>query len=93
MTFAQRDRNYGRQCGGVAVFAESSVSSRVTVSAVSPAAERIWVLIHTDRDPYLVCSWYRPPDPGETTFADSFCSEFLEHSPMALGTLVVGDIN
>lgn len=90
---ARRDRNDGRQCGGVAVYALTSIAASVTVSCISPVAERIWVLIHSDHGPFLICCWYRPPEPGETSFVESFCSEFREHSPQALGTIVVGDLN
>lgn len=90
---ARRDRNDWRQCGGVAVYALTSMAASVTVGCISLAAERIWVWIHSDHGRCLICSWYRPPEPGETSFVESFCSEFREHSPQALGTIDVGDPN
>ena len=71
----------------------TSVASSVTVCGISPVAERVWVLIHSDHGPFLVCCWYRPPEPGDTSFVKAFCSEFREHSPAALGCIVVGDVN
>ena len=72
----RRDRNDGRQCGGVVVYALTSVASSVTVCGISPVAERVGVLIHSDHGPFLVCCWYRPPEPGDTSFVKAFCSEF-----------------
>ena len=37
----RRDRNDGRQCGGVAVYALTSVAPSVTVCGISPVAERV----------------------------------------------------
>ena len=90
---ARRDRTDGRRCGGVAVYALSSIASSVTVCGISPVAERVWVLIHSDCGPFLVACWYRPPEPGDTSFVQPFCSEFREHSSAALGSIVVGDVN
>ena len=55
--------------------------------------ERVWISIRSDRGPVLVCFWYRPPEPGDTSFVKAFCSEFREHSRAALGCIVVDDVN
>jgi hypothetical protein len=62
---ARRDRDDGRKCGGVAVFANVSVKSRVTLLSKSDDSERVWVILHADTGPLLIGVWYRPPEPGE----------------------------
>ena len=49
--------------------------------------------MHSDRGPYLVCCWHRPPDPGNTTSIESFEKEYMQHKEGVLGTFVLGDLN
>ena len=60
---ARRDRE-GQWGGGVLVFVLDEYAPRVTLVEKSQVAERIWAIMHSDRGPYLVCCWYRPPSPG-----------------------------
>jgi hypothetical protein len=90
---ARRDRRDGRKCGGVIVFARSDISSRCTLLDESVQAERVWVLLNSTVGPYLICAWYRPPDPGEVTSIVSLREEWGRLSVNALGSVIVGDIN
>ena len=89
---ARRDRENGRHGGGVLVFADSAHATKVTLLATSDTAERVWLRLHTDVGPYLVCAWYRPPDAG-TGPVDSFDTELAQHRPTHVGTVVLGDLN
>lgn len=57
---ARRDPE-GQWGGGALVFVLDEYAPRVTLVEISEVAERVWVLVHTDRGPYLICCWYRPP--------------------------------
>ena len=92
----RRDRNYSgddRNCGGVIVFAKTSIVSHVTLLLTSENSERLWLQLHTDNGPYLLCSWYRPPVQGEVESINSFVEEFTQLRAHALGTLLMGDLN
>ena len=53
----------------------------------------MWAIVHSDRKPFLVCCWYRPPDPGNTESIESFEKECMQHRIGTLGTFVLGDLN
>ena len=89
---ARRDR-VGQWGGGVLVFVLDEFASRVTLVEVSEKAERVWAVVHSDQGPYLVCCWYRPPNPGNTESIDSFEAEYKRHRDGALGSFVLGDLN
>jgi hypothetical protein len=90
---ARRDRDDGRVCGGVIVYAHEDLASRVTLIEKSADSERVWLIIHADVGPYLVGVWYRPPEPGEIETIKSLESEWEVHNQAALGTILVGDMN
>jgi len=90
---ARRDRDDGRKCGGVAVYASSALANQITLVEKSASSERVWLIVHADTGPYLIGVWYRPPQPGETESIDSFEKEWEVHSQEALGTILVGDLN
>ena len=90
---ARRDRDDGRKCGGIAVFARVDIVGRMAMIEKSTSAERLWMLMHTDLGPFLLGLWYRPPVPGETATIDSLWEEWGRHSPHALGTIMLGDLN
>ena len=90
---ARRDRDDGRKCGGVIVYAQDGLASRVTLIEQSADSERVWLIIHTDVGPYLVGVWYRPPEPGETNTIKSLETEWELHNQAALGTILVRDMN
>ena len=95
-TVGRRDRSYGddhRKCGGVIVFAISALANHVTLLHTSDESERLWFLIHAENGPYLLCSWYRPPVPGEVESIASFGKELELLRNQALGTLLIGDLN
>ena len=71
---ARRDRNDGREGGGVAVYVSDSISKRITMVEESASHERVWLVLHADTGPYLIGVWYRPPEPGETTSINA-CEE------------------
>ena len=47
--------------GRVLVFIFDEYAPIVTLMEQSVSVERIWVVVHSDCGPYLVCCWYRPP--------------------------------
>ena len=50
-------------------------------------------MVHSDRGPYLVCCWYRPPSPGNIDSINSFELELRKHRYDAVGVFVLGDLN
>ena len=90
---ARLDRQDGREGGGVAVYARKADSNRVTLVHKSTQAERVWVMVHSEQGPFLVCNWYRPPVAGEQDSLESFEKEWANLRGDALGGLVVGDLN
>jgi hypothetical protein len=90
---ARRDRCDGRACGGVLVLARNDVAPRVTLLHSSPTCERVWLLVHADPTPFLACAWYRPPKPGDASEVTNFAKEWTTHKHLALGTLLLGDLN
>jgi hypothetical protein len=92
----RRDRNYSgdkRRCGGVIVFAKATVAGNVTLLLKSDVSERLWMQLHTDTGPYLLCAWYRPPVQGELESIESFGNELDELRRHAIGIVLVGDLN
>ena len=89
----RRDRDDGRNGGGVIIFAIDSLINNVVPIYVSIVAERVWCLIHSDTGPFLVCAWYRPPDRGEVLFISSLREEYTKLHEMAIGIFIVGDMN
>jgi hypothetical protein len=89
----RRDRDDGRKCGGVMVFARTEIANNVTLLEKSGQSERVWAIIHTDRGPYLLCAWYRPPEPSEIEKIETLEVDWKIHSSSALGTIIIGDIN
>ena len=92
----RRDRQDGqddRKRGGVMVFSRDDIASSVTLLENSEHAERMWLVVHTDQGPYLLCIWYRPPEPGEIQTISTFENEWLNHCGSALGTIIMGDLN
>ena len=83
-------RDDGR--GGVAVFVHESIQSQVTLLGESDSAERVWLLVHSDLGPLLVCPWYRPPASGCDSI-HSLPTELETHRALAIATIVVGDLN
>ena len=62
---SRRDRDDGRQHGGIALFAKSDIADAITKILRSETAERLWLLLYTSHGPVLFCIWYRPPNSGE----------------------------
>ena len=89
---ARRDRE-GQCDGGVLVFVKDEYAPRVTLVETSEVAERIWAIVHSDRGPYSVCCWYRPPKPGNVETIESFEAEYIRHKDGVLGVFVLGDLN
>ena len=81
--------NFG---GGIATFVRSEMANCATLIEESSAAERSWVILHTDRGPHLIANWYRPPG-HETDTIESLRREAEKHMPLAVGTIIVGDMN
>ena len=88
----RRDRRDGRECGGVAMFVLAIQANNVTLLHESKSSERLWAIVHSDLGPYLVCAWYRPPEPGETDSIATLAKEYEELSPGMLGTIITGDM-
>ena len=91
----RRDRDDGTAIngGGIAVYAKIGLHVRVTTLEISKTAERAWLLLHTDRGPYVLCCWYRRPDQGEIASINSFQLELRKHRAMGLGVIAIGDMN
>ena len=89
----RRDRGDGRQGGGVIIFVADSIMHSVTPILVSGSAERVWVLLHSNIGPMLICCWYRPPDRGNISDVVSLRREFLQLRNQAISTFIVGDMN
>jgi hypothetical protein len=95
-TIGRRDRSHSgdtRRCGGIIVYARAEIANHISLLLTSATCERMWMQLHTENGPYLLCAWYRPPAAGETQSIDSFGTELDTLRSNALGTLVVGDLN
>ena len=57
---SRRDRNDGRQGGGIAPYAAERTRYMGHIDSID--AERSWHIIHADVGPILLGVWYRPPD-------------------------------
>ena len=88
---ARRDRD--GLGGGVAVFAIDSIADFCSLLLVSPSAERVWILTHTESGPILICCWYRRPCHGELNSIDSLGVEWHSLAGDAVGTVIIGDMN
>ena len=66
---------------------------RVTLVEKLEVAERLWAMVHSDRGPYLICCWYRPPSPGNVDTIKSFEVEYRKHKNGAVGVFVLDDLN
>ena len=88
----RRDRGE-QQGGGVLAFALKGNAGRITLVKNSDEAERMWFVIHSDQGPYAVCTWYRPPAPGEVESISSFQKEWEEIASTCAGTIAIGDFN
>ena len=62
---ARRDRDSEK--GGVCVYAASEIAEQVTLMKKSESAEGVWCVVHSDRGPYLLGAWYRPPSTEQDT--------------------------
>ena len=74
------------------MFALERLAHRVALLENSEVAERSWVIIHSDRGPYVIGCWYRPPAPGEVDSIRSFKEEAQSHATNAVGCVLVGDL-
>ena len=92
---ARLDRRDGRTKGGILAYVRSDVEQRVTFlqHARDLTHERSWFTIHGDIGPVLLCIWYRPPSPGETSSIHGFIDEWQSLRDSCVGTIVVGDLN
>jgi len=88
---SRKDRNSNG--GGVLVFALDSLKDLFSPLPVSPAAEILWMLFHSQMGPVLLSCWYRPPCYGEVESINTFAYEWNSYSSLAIGTVVVGDLN
>ncbi len=89
----RRDRGDGRQGGGIAIFAEASIATSVTLLVDSTSAEGFWVLLHTNHGPFLLGAWHRPPESGETLSIESLRAEIATYEHTVLGVVLMGDCN
>ena len=64
----------------------------MTLLQDSDGAERMWVLVHSNLGPYLVCAWYRPPVQGEVDSIRTYRDECVALKTEAVGTVMIGDI-
>ena len=88
---SRRDRNDGRQGGGIALYAAERIRY-VGHLEDSSDAERSWHMVHADVGPILLGIWYRPPDASDV-HTTSLAAELQRLSHGMVGTVVVGDMN
>ena len=84
---SRRDRNDGRQGGGIALYAAERTRYIGHIED-SIDAERS----HADVGPILLGVWYRPPDAPDV-HTSSLAAELQRLSKGMVGTVVVGDMN
>ena len=87
----RRDRN--RNGGGVLVFVLVSLCNLFSPLVSSSVAEIMWFLFYYQLGPVLIACWYRPPHYGEIASINAVSAEWSVHSALAVGTVVVGDLN
>ena len=75
------------------MYARAAIADHVTLLLTSDVAERLWFQLHTNKGPYLLCAWYRPPAQGEVETIASFVAELSELRNSAIGTMLIGDLN
>ena len=90
---SRRDRDDGRDGGGIALFALHSVALQIVLLEHSKDHERSWHAIHTDIGPVLCCVWYRPPCPGEIDSIRTCEAEWTRLSTNHIATIIIGDLN
>ena len=90
---SRRDRDDGREGGGIAVFALDIVSPQVVLLEHSKEFERSWHTIHTDIGPVLCCVWYRPPCVGEVQSIRACDEEWERLVENHVATIIIGDLN
>ena len=56
-------------------------------------AEPILIIVHSDREPYMVCYWYRPLRRGNVDTIKSVELKYNRHKDEAVGVFVLGDLN
>ena len=90
---ARKDNGTKAHGGGVLVYVNPSLATRVTFMGESRDADRVWVMIHSSHGPYLLGAWYRAPSAQVDDSITSLQSEIDMHGSNALGILLAGDIN
>jgi hypothetical protein len=90
---SRRDRDDGRKCGGVLLYALDAFADNVTELHKSHDSERLWAMVHSDIGPFLVGVWYRPPVQGEIATIRNLRSEWKDCSKDVIGTVLLGDVN
>ena len=75
------------------MFVLDKYAPRVTLEEQSASAERIEAVAHSDCSQYLICSWYRPPHPGNLEPIASFETEYNKNKSGAVGAIILGDLN
>ena len=90
---SRRDRDDGRVCGGIAVFALKSISQNVIHIESCTDSERSWHIVHGQQCSFLLGLWYRPPEPGEIATIRSFDADLSRLAESCAFTVVVGDFN
>ena len=90
---ARLDRRSGHKCGGVATYAREAIAQQIAWMQDSKESERQWLILHTNQGPLLLGNWYRPPCAGEVASIKSLQHEWQGLKALAMGTVVVGDLN
>ena len=90
---SRRDRDDGRQGGGIALYCRPSLQNSITHLSDSKTCERSWHMLHTNQGPVLVGVWYRPPCYGEVLSIRSLETEWKDASSSAVGSVILGDMN
>ena len=90
---SRRDRQDGRQGGGIALFALASVVAEIVHVADSLKHERSFHLVHTDLGALSIVLWYRPPCYKELSSINDLFPECEEYGKGSMGTIIVGDLN
>ena len=77
----------------VVVYATDLLFDAVEHLESNVEAERMWLTIHSESGPYLLCAWYRCPNVGDTSQIISFEQEYKRQCTKHLGSIIIGDLN
>ena len=79
--------------GGIVSFISEEYKGAAVEVLESSTAERLWIVLHCDMGPLLLCIWYRPPAPSDISSISTLETEFVSLHKDVIGTVIIGDTN